>query len=90
MQMRQRFGQCEAPLTFLHGAREDQCGDLEGGNGLIHMRQNISEAFAVVLAQLGKARPQSERRKVDNAHWPEMVDAQADTFDGETLLGPLG
>jgi catechol 2,3-dioxygenase-like lactoylglutathione lyase family enzyme len=38
----------------------------------------------------GKARPKSARAKVDNAKWPETVDAVADTFDGETLLGPLG
>jgi catechol 2,3-dioxygenase-like lactoylglutathione lyase family enzyme len=38
----------------------------------------------------GRARPRSERRKVDNANWPEMVHGLADTFDGETLLGPLG
>jgi len=38
----------------------------------------------------GKARPRSARTKIDNAKWPETVDAVADTFDGETLLGPLG
>jgi len=38
----------------------------------------------------GKARPRSERRRVDNSKWPATVDAMADTFDGETLLGPLG
>jgi catechol 2,3-dioxygenase-like lactoylglutathione lyase family enzyme len=38
----------------------------------------------------GKARPRSERRKIDNAKWPETVEQMADTFDGETLLGPLG
>ncbi len=38
----------------------------------------------------GKARPKSARPKVDNNHWPATVAAMADTFDGETLLGPLG
>ena len=38
----------------------------------------------------GKARPKSQRRLVDNNKWPETVDAMPDTFDGETLLGPLG
>ncbi len=38
----------------------------------------------------GKARAKSERRKIDNAKWPEAVEPMADTFDGETLLGPLG
>ena len=45
------------------------------------------------MEQLGwdaKPRPKAERRKVDNAHWPEQVEALADSFDGETLLGPLG
>jgi catechol 2,3-dioxygenase-like lactoylglutathione lyase family enzyme len=38
----------------------------------------------------GKVRPKSARAKVDNAKWPDTVDGVADTFDGETLLGPLG
>lgn len=45
------------------------------------------------MEQLGwdaKPRPKSERRKIDNAHWPEAVEGMADSYDGETLLGPLG
>ncbi len=45
------------------------------------------------MEQLGwdaKPRAKSERRKIDNAKWPETVEAMADSFDGETLLGPLG
>jgi hypothetical protein len=45
------------------------------------------------MEQLGwdaKVRSKAERRKIDNAKWPEAVEAMADTFDGETLLGPLG
>jgi catechol 2,3-dioxygenase-like lactoylglutathione lyase family enzyme len=38
----------------------------------------------------GKVRPKSERRTVDNAKWPELLPAMADSYDGETLLGPLG
>jgi catechol 2,3-dioxygenase-like lactoylglutathione lyase family enzyme len=38
----------------------------------------------------GKARPKSERRTIDNAKWPETVSQMADSYDGETLLGPLG
>ena len=38
----------------------------------------------------GKVRPKSKRRKVRNDRWPEAVAPMADTFDGETLLGPLG
>jgi catechol 2,3-dioxygenase-like lactoylglutathione lyase family enzyme len=38
----------------------------------------------------GKARPASARTKVDNDKWPETVEAKSDSFDGETLLGPLG
>jgi catechol 2,3-dioxygenase-like lactoylglutathione lyase family enzyme len=38
----------------------------------------------------GKVRPKSKRRKVNNNKWPEAVKPMADTFDGETLLGPLG
>jgi catechol 2,3-dioxygenase-like lactoylglutathione lyase family enzyme len=38
----------------------------------------------------GKVRPRGERRQIDNAKWPEVIPAMGDTFDGETLLGPLG
>jgi hypothetical protein len=38
----------------------------------------------------GKVRPKAERRKIDNAKWPETVPQMADSYDGETLLGPLG
>jgi catechol 2,3-dioxygenase-like lactoylglutathione lyase family enzyme len=38
----------------------------------------------------GRVRPKSDRRRVDNARWPEAVPPMSDTFDGETLLGPLG
>jgi len=38
----------------------------------------------------GKVRPKSKRRKIKNDKWPEAVTAMPDTFDGETLLGPLG
>ncbi|HEY3919705.1 MAG TPA: VOC family protein [Stellaceae bacterium] len=37
-----------------------------------------------------RVRPPAERRKIDNKNWPATVEAQSDTFDGETLLGPLG
>jgi hypothetical protein len=37
-----------------------------------------------------RVRSKAERRKIDNNNWPETVDGQSDTFDGETLLGPLG
>ena len=38
----------------------------------------------------GKVRSKSKRRKIKNDKWPEAVTPMADTFDGETLLGPLG
>lgn len=38
----------------------------------------------------GQVRPLSARRVVDNRNWPATVEPMADTFDGETLLGPLG
>jgi catechol 2,3-dioxygenase-like lactoylglutathione lyase family enzyme len=38
----------------------------------------------------GKVRSKSKRRKVRNDRWPAAVKPLADTFDGETLLGPLG
>jgi catechol 2,3-dioxygenase-like lactoylglutathione lyase family enzyme len=38
----------------------------------------------------GKVRPKSRRRKVNNDKWPNAVKPMADTYDGETLLGPLG
>jgi catechol 2,3-dioxygenase-like lactoylglutathione lyase family enzyme len=45
------------------------------------------------MEQLGwdaKPRTKSKRRKIDNKNWPETVEAMADSYDGETLLGPLG
>jgi catechol 2,3-dioxygenase-like lactoylglutathione lyase family enzyme len=38
----------------------------------------------------GRARPASERRKVDNASWPETLDALSDTYRGAVFQGPLG
>jgi hypothetical protein len=38
----------------------------------------------------GKPRPESQRTEIDNAKWPESVEAQSDTFLGEPFLGPLG
>ncbi len=38
----------------------------------------------------GKVRPKSKRRRVNNDKWPDAVKPMADTYDGETLLGPLG
>jgi catechol 2,3-dioxygenase-like lactoylglutathione lyase family enzyme len=38
----------------------------------------------------GKVRPKSRRRKIRNDRWPSTVRPLTDTFDGETLLGPLG
>jgi catechol 2,3-dioxygenase-like lactoylglutathione lyase family enzyme len=38
----------------------------------------------------GKVRPKAERSRIDNNKWPDAVEARSDTFDGETLLGPLG
>jgi catechol 2,3-dioxygenase-like lactoylglutathione lyase family enzyme len=45
------------------------------------------------MEQIGwdaKVRGSAERPKIDNAKWPEVVEGRSDTFDGETLLGPLG
>jgi catechol 2,3-dioxygenase-like lactoylglutathione lyase family enzyme len=38
----------------------------------------------------GKPRPASQRPAVDNAHWPELVDALSDTYRGPVFQGPLG
>jgi catechol 2,3-dioxygenase-like lactoylglutathione lyase family enzyme len=38
----------------------------------------------------GKPRPASARPVVDNAHWPDAVPEQSDTFAGEVFLGPWG
>ena len=38
----------------------------------------------------GVVRKASDRTVVDNSHWPDFVPASSDTYDGETLLGPLG
>ena len=38
----------------------------------------------------GRPRPASPRRRVDNAHWPDLVDAHSDTYRGPVFQGPLG
>jgi catechol 2,3-dioxygenase-like lactoylglutathione lyase family enzyme len=38
----------------------------------------------------GRPRPPSARRKVDNAHWPDALDALEDTFLGPVFQGPIG
>ena len=38
----------------------------------------------------GKPRPASQRRKIDNDHWPVLLDPASDSYCGETFLGPLG
>ena len=38
----------------------------------------------------GRPRPQELRRKVDNAAWPEELDAMPDTYLGQVFHGPLG
>ena len=38
----------------------------------------------------GKPRPASQRRKIDNDNWPEMLDPVSDSCCGETFLGPMG
>jgi hypothetical protein len=36
----------------------------------------------------GKPRPRSERREVDPAVWPDVLEPNADTFKGEPFIGP--
>ena len=38
----------------------------------------------------GRPRPAAARRKVDNAHWPDALDALSDTYRGPVFQGPLG
>jgi catechol 2,3-dioxygenase-like lactoylglutathione lyase family enzyme len=38
----------------------------------------------------GRPRPANLRRKVDNEHWPEALDALSDSFMGEAYMGPWG
>ena len=38
----------------------------------------------------GRPRPAESRRKVDNDHWPESLDALSDTYLGPVFQGPLG
>ena len=38
----------------------------------------------------GKPKPAHLRRPIDNANWPETVQALSDTFNGEPFLGPWG
>jgi catechol 2,3-dioxygenase-like lactoylglutathione lyase family enzyme len=41
------------------------------------------------LGWQGQPRPAAQRPKVDNAHWPETLNAPS-LYDGETFMGPLG
>ncbi len=36
----------------------------------------------------GEPRSATQRLQIDNAHWPETIEAQSDTFLGEAFLGP--
>ncbi len=36
----------------------------------------------------GRPRPAAQRLKVDNANWPDTIEAQSDTYLGEAYLGP--
>jgi hypothetical protein len=38
----------------------------------------------------GRPRPPEARRKVDNARWPDSLDALSDTYRGTVFQGPLG
>ncbi len=38
----------------------------------------------------GRPRPAAARRTVDNARWPEALDALSDTYRGPVFQGPLG
>ena len=38
----------------------------------------------------GRPRPAAARRTVDNAQWPEALDALSDTYRGPVFQGPLG
>ncbi len=38
----------------------------------------------------GRPRPAEARRKIDNAHWPDTLDALSDTYRGAVFQGPLG
>jgi catechol 2,3-dioxygenase-like lactoylglutathione lyase family enzyme len=38
----------------------------------------------------GKTRPAASRPHIDPSNWPERIEADSDTYAGESLLGPLG
>ncbi|HXQ52282.1 MAG TPA: VOC family protein [Stellaceae bacterium] len=38
----------------------------------------------------GKPRPATARRKIDNADWPDTLDALSDTYAGPVFQGPIG
>jgi catechol 2,3-dioxygenase-like lactoylglutathione lyase family enzyme len=38
----------------------------------------------------GRPRPTASRRKVDNANWPDALDALSDTYRGPVFQGPIG
>ena len=38
----------------------------------------------------GRPRPAEARRRIDNEHWPETLDALSDTYLGPVFQGPLG
>jgi catechol 2,3-dioxygenase-like lactoylglutathione lyase family enzyme len=38
----------------------------------------------------GKPRPVTQRRKIDNENWPDVLEPLGDSYCGETFLGPIG
>ena len=38
----------------------------------------------------GQPRPAAERDPMRRADWPDMIEARADTYMGETFMGPWG
>jgi catechol 2,3-dioxygenase-like lactoylglutathione lyase family enzyme len=38
----------------------------------------------------GRPRPADKRAPIDNDHWPDILDAESDIYNGEVFLGPIG
>ena len=69
--------------------------DMPGSNWHTYMRDaegNRNELYYGMeqIGWDGRPRPPEARRQVDNAHWPDALDALSDTYRGAVFQGPLG
>ena len=50
--------------------------------------REITPSNLVKVGWDGRPRPAAQRLKIDNANWPDTIEAQSDTYLGEAYLGP--